>query len=104
MDSSKEKVNPGETCPFCGTVTNPGSTVCRGCGAERVLRSSVSTAKICLWFAGGVAMFMAPMYVAYIVRAREILPFMIPVAAYIVFMLLRLRSQREYYWVRYSKH
>ncbi len=34
---SKEKVNPGENCPFCKNTTNPGSTVCVSCGATRVL-------------------------------------------------------------------
>ena len=33
---SKEKVNPGENCPFCLTVTKPGSSVCTSCGANRV--------------------------------------------------------------------
>ena len=32
---SKEKINPGESCPFCLAATNPGSSVCISCGASR---------------------------------------------------------------------
>ena len=100
MEGSKEKINPGETCPFCGTVTNPGSIVCHGCGAERELRSTVSTAKVCLWLVGGLAVLLASAQVAYI--ARQILLIIPLPAAYIVFTVPRLRSQRAYFWIRRS--
>ena len=51
---SKEKVNPGEDCPFCLTATKPGSTVCASCGASRVFgpigqaKHLVKLAQVCL--------------------------------------------------------
>ncbi|SHN65519.1 hypothetical protein SAMN02745728_01538 [Desulfovibrio litoralis DSM 11393] len=97
---SKEKINPGEECPFCLTTTARGSVVCSACGAARqydvygfvggLIKLAGVVAVICL-LVGAFAIFFSD---------NKILPFLIMVVPLIIVTLLR-RKFGTYGWVRH---